>query len=64
MCSTSTLVAVKVDVGIRELEITLRRVGQEFLREWWRDDDGGGATERGMEKGRGEEGRREIEDVK
>ena len=56
--------AVKVDVGIRELEITLRRVGQEFLREWWRDDDGGGATERGMEKGRGEEGRREIEDVK
>ena len=59
MCSTSPLqdlVAVKVDVGIWELEITLRIFDQDFLREWWRDDDGGGATERGMEWGEGKGG--------
>ena len=34
-------------------EITLRKFGQEYLREWWRDDDGGEVPVRGMEGGRG-----------
>ena len=34
-----------------EIRITLVIFGQEFLREWWSSDDGGGETERGTERG-------------